>query len=354
MAGNTVFQDEINAAEAEKAAAREEAFARTNREIESRLAYEGAGEYDFGSGWEPVSDEDLVSSNLAQDQADFLADWESFINYTNVDDLGIPVDFGAPGSWFPGLGATDPWEHVTDGGPGPQLDPAWAIESWETGGLVFSTPELPGLGPSQDIFVRYDPSKSTNIWHSMSGDTREGYYNSLVEAGLLSKEWKGAKEFSLEGAEAFGRALTYANFMGKPIGVVLGSLASSRPKGGGSGRKGPVVKMEVPDYDTMLVQSKDLLKQALNRNPEDWEMSLIADEMKAQYGTWADAKERAALGGNGTYEVPDPRVLTRGFLEDTYSNEINRIETREDTRINNALTLNALTKGRQMIGAYGA
>ena len=59
------------------------------------------------------------------------------------------------------------------------------------------------------------------------------------------------------------------------------------------------------------------------------------------------------VGGNGTYEIPDPVKLTQEFVEDTYADEISRLEDIGDQTQTNQLLIGAATKGTNMMGGIG-
>lgn len=346
----------------------------TQREQERRQLYQESPEktkleiledlgMDLPPGYEPVESDDMVPgwSSVSPDEYEVVTvqtqdaittNWAEMVSYAVPGIFDPEIGLAA---WWPGLSTESPYPAGAWDGPAASIniEQAWLPESWEMGAQTFGFTD-PSTGDSASFWVRYDPSRASQQWHAMSGDRRLELTNQMVASGLLPKEWANVSDYTIEGAAAFGEALAAANYYGKPVGEVLTLISKTRPPTRGSGSRGPTFKAEIPDYETMLFNSENLLKQTLGRDPEDWEMSLIADEMKDQYGAWAKAKERAALGGNGVYEVPDPQALTVNYLQDTYSSEINRIQTREETRVNNALTLNALTKGRRMIGSYGA
>lgn len=314
--------------------------------------------YTPGGGYYVADSPDFIpvtapqsGAEAAQYQAD--AAWEELYFAAGMDIIS------APDTWWPGLNAVDPRNTVTMAGAAaaaagdftynPNLWPEeWAAPARD---VLFADP---ATGENFNLWLRYDPSTASQQYLSMSGAEREEFNNLMVAAGLLSKEWKGTSEYSLDGAAAFQQALSFGNYYGLSVRDVLGKLGAAADRGSGGGARGPTVKIEIPDYESMLADSKELLKAKLNgRDPEDWEMALVADEMKRQYGKWADAKKRVGYGGSGTYEVPDPGKNTVTFLEEKYADEISRIEDVRDTRTNNALLLTAATKGFGMTGGFG-
>lgn len=273
-----------------------------------------------------------------------------------IEATGIAALEGVPTNWWPGLNVVPyvPSPHdifVSDSLSSPTFARGGLMpQEWSTGGAHFQFSD-PATGASQPVYVRYDPHTASQQFYGMDDETRRKYNTLLADAGYLGKGFKDVDAYTIDGASMFARALIEANYYGLTVDELLKRQAAiRRTTGGGTGRR---VVIEIPDYDTMLADSTTMLRNQLGRDPEDWEMALIADEMKRQYGSYAEAKREAALG-NGTYEIPNPETLTQTYLEDQYADEINRIQTREETRVNNRLTLDALTKGRQMIGSYGA
>lgn len=293
------------------------------------------------------------ASDSAADEQVIKGQWDQLVEYAGIGDLGAPVN------WWPGLQLQDPTSIL-----GEQLTAMQAPDDtrfrqyWEPkDGPLSKT--FTGSEPGQEVdyWIRYDPSRASQMWFSMTGQDRAKYNTMLVEAGLLEEGWEGLGDYTLEGAQAFQGALDYANYYGLPVDKILGKMGDINAtlkdrRGGGGGGRGPTVKISIPDYDSMLKDAKDLIKQRLGRDPKDWEMSLIADEMKSQYGKWADAQKALQYGGNGVYEIPDPVKNTQQFFEETYANEISRIEDVGETRANNQMLLSAATKGFNMAGGF--
>jgi histone acetyltransferase (RNA polymerase elongator complex component) len=112
----------------------------------------------------------------------------------------------------------------------------------------------------------------------------------------------------------------------------------------------------IPDYETLQQRVTDLMRQTMGRDPEDWEVSILADEMKAQHETYNEQMIQAArdaYDGKGRVEdieVPDPVVRTQRYLEERYAPEIGRLEDIDEAAQSNQLMINAITKGAQMVG----
>lgn len=300
---------------------------------------------------------DASFTNFMNQSATMTAEeaWTNFIAGTGLENLDLPHGM----NWYPGIMIPNYDQILAAPGihslaPAAWLDPM-KRQPWEDTPFKGNLFENEDTGEKVRRYYRYDPSAAARQFYAMGANERSKYTKLMAEAGLLPEEWSGIGDFDPEAAGAFQQALSWANYWGKPVDEVLASQAALRKKlgrdggGGGGGGAGPQVKIEVPNYETMAQLSKELIKGELNRDVEDWEMNLVADEMKRQYGAWASATRARMVGGNGTYEIPDPQVLTRKFFEDTYANEIERLDDVEDTRLTNNLLLQASTLGGDMV-----
>ncbi len=274
--------------------------------------------------------------------------------------FAVPADeLDFPGNWWPGLGHEHaPMSHMIAENAGWFMPGEDRPESWA---VAPSTVDFndPFTGEEDSVWVRYDPSRGAQQFAAMDASERAEYNTMMAKVGMIPEGYEGMADYSLEGANAFTGALQMANYYGISVKQFLTRqvrLAEAGDSGGGRGRgggRGPQVKLEVPDYDTLLVDAENLLEQKVGRRVDDWEYAIIADHMQDKYGEWAAAKKRAALGGSGTYEIPDPGKLTEGFVEDRYASEISRLDDVGETRQTNSLLIDAATKGLQMVGGLG-
>ncbi len=274
-------------------------------------------------------------------------------------DAGLPelsAKYGLAQNWWPGLDLRMQRQQMgrmwdINAGPGDEA-PFVGQEGWEVGALhEFGDPDT---GAYEAFQVRYDTTHSSQMFAAMGTNNRGIYTDMLVGAGLLDKGYRGLTDFTAESASAFTEASRWANYYGTTVKEFLENqkdLFGRQGGGRGSGSGARRYTIEVPDYETLLSKSESMLQQQLGRDPKDWEMSLIADEFQKQYGHWASAQKRKALGGNGVYEVPDPEALTAEYMEDKYANEISRVEDVGERSSNNRLILQAATTGSRMMGA---
>lgn len=284
---------------------------------------------------------------------DFEDVWNQFVSGAGIDRLGVETN------WWPGMHAERPLslamaDYAGWYTPGEDRPESWAPRD------RFHTFTDTETDQSIQLWTRYDPSRAGQQYMAMGGKERERYATMMVNAGLLPKEFKGLGDFTPEAAAAFSEALSWANYWGQPLDdalVHMGGLYKKLGGGGGGGRGGgggPQVKLEIPDYETLVAEAKELIQAKVgNRDVKEWELALVADEFQRQYGRWADATKARMIGGNGTYEIPDPVALTETFVEDKYSDEIGRLEDIGDQRQMNQLLVGAATRGTQMMGGLG-
>lgn len=266
------------------------------------------------------------------------------------------TDTPFPTNWWPGIEVENVYADLQHYGPGPfgptGLDRNLHPERWAAGAdyVRFWDEET---GQEDQIWVRYDPTRAAQQFFAMDNATREEYNTLMAQAGIIPEGYEGLADYSMEGANAFAQVLQMANYYGISARQVLQratALAARGRRGGGGGGRGPTVKVKVPDYETLLVDAETAIQAAVGRDIDDWEMAVVADHMQDRYGEWAAAEKRAALGGNGTYEIPDPVKLSQKFVKERYSSEIERLEDVADQRQTNQILINAATKGTQMMG----
>lgn len=274
---------------------------------------------------------------------------ELWISGTGIEALGVGTN------WWPGMNLQDPSDYGYGFIPG-YHDPE---KGWNDAEREFDFMNA-DTGQRVQTYVRYDPTQAARQFHTMSRDDRVKYTNMMVDAGLLDPEFKGLSDYTIQTATAFSEAMILANYYGKSVDITLKNQAALfkqlNPGGGrrgGGGGGGPQVKLEVPDYETLVANAKDIIRKNLGRDPQNWEMTLVADEMQRQYGRWAAATKARMIGGNGTYEIPDPNVLTQEFVEDTYASEIQRLQDIGDQAQTNQILIGAATKGTNLMGGLG-
>ena len=171
--------------------------------------------------------------------------------------------------------------------------------------------------------------------------------------------------------DAYRNVLGAAGYLGtSPMSAIyamgqnnefLGTQPSGGGRGGGGGRAPFVVPASmrtIPDYATLQQNVTDMMRQVMGRKPEDWEVTMLADEMQGQYKeknvASIDAARAAWEQGNRgvgeEIEVPDPGQRTQKYLEETWANEIDRIKDVGERANTNNLLMQSLTSGSRMVG----
>lgn len=308
---------------------------------------------------------DLYEENLSVLRNDVIASaWSKLVETTfGVDQDELPF----PANWWPGLEVENVYARFQDavwGGPsgpfgdiatGDIFNPNLRPEQWAAPATEMAAWD-PITGESDTFFIRYDPTRAAQQFFAMDNPTRAEYNTLMAKAGLISEGWENLADYSMEAAGAFAQVLIEANYYGISAKEVLtrrvrfAERVDAMNRRGRGGSRGPTVKLEVPNYETLLVDAENAIRQAVGRDVDEWEMALVADHMQQRYGEWAAAKKKAMLGGNGTYEIPDPVKLSQDFVSDTYADEISRIEDTIDMRETNSILLDAATKGTRMMG----
>jgi hypothetical protein len=102
----------------------------------------------------------------------------------------------------------------------------------------------------------------------------------------------------------------------------------------------------------------NLFRRRLGRDVEDWEIGVLADNMKEKYQERNAEMIKAAKaafyqaqgGGSGLMEieVPDPQLRAEKFIEERYAPEIARLTQVQDSAETNQRMIAAITQGARM------
>ncbi len=140
--------------------------------------------------------------------------------------------------------------------------------------------------------------------------------------------------------------------------------SAARTGRGGGGRRAPfsvpASLRDIPDYKTLATETKSLFSNQLGRNPEDWELALLADEMKDKYtrqnrqmiGIAKSAYDDAVAGGTldiDFTEVEDPAKGMSFDIGEMYSGELDRQERVEDRANSRRVLMDSISIGQRMI-----
>ena len=233
--------------------------------------------------------------------------------------------------------------------------------------------------------IIYEAGDDVSKWAGFSAQVRNSYTEAMIKAGMISEEdAKGLATGSLGRAyggyedlgegysgasrvqiDAFQEALATAGYLGTtPMAAIFarGETARANPTtGSGSGGRLPFsVPTElrtIPDYETLQQRVTELMRGAMGRDAEDWEIALLADELQSQHRSYnekmIEAAREAYEGGNRgvgqEIEVPNPVDRTNKFFEETYADEISRRKDIGQAANTNNMMMDALTRGGGMV-----
>jgi len=194
-------------------------------------------------------------------------------------------------------------------------------------------------------YITGDGAQMVGGW---SPERLSAYEELMLDAGLLTPGSYTPGQMGREQIDGWEYVLGEANYFGlSPQSMIqrLARLGRNTPRGGGGGGRGRSTAYTIPDYDTLAQNAKNMLRQTVGREINDWEMSLVADELQKNYRKKATQLQAAQLAGSGEFEVTDPQTVTQAFVEDQYSDEISRISGIQENTFNNQLALKTFMQG---------
>lgn len=219
------------------------------------------------------------------------------------------------------------------------------------------------------------------VWSSLPATERARLEEKFVAAGWLPTEGDtlgfSPGAFDLPQLVALRQAMAIGTYFGQgfEFGANAGvrakryndalAAAQARAQGRGVGRvrapfSVPASLREIPDYESISQDVTNLFRQRLGRDPEDYEVQVLADEMQTHHRSSNAERIKAARaafyaaqgGAQGVMEVevPNPQLRTQRFMEERYGPEIDRYEQIEDSSVTNRLMIDAITRGTSMVG----
>ncbi len=208
--------------------------------------------------------------------------------------------------------------------------------------------------------VIYKKGDNVAIWGSMSPTRKKYWIQEMDEAGLLDEETPGGIHDQMA---AYEEVLAVSTYLGVTPELAVRQMQESKKAKDASetGRlpfSVPASLRTIPDYPSLSQQAKGLMRQAMGRDPEDWEMIMLADELTAQHKISNERQieaarasyDNTARGVDQAIAVPDPTLRAQAFLEDTWQNEIARQEDVAESTETNQAMISAITRGAQMVG----
>jgi hypothetical protein len=235
----------------------------------------------------------------------------------------------------------------------------------------FQMPALIPDDPWERPLYDWKSGNALAQWRGFSPEYRSAVTNIMVSQGLIPEPLMADLDprdpYGIVQLPLWEQALGFSNdFQTDPVFALYkigdwaaGQRALEEADKASSGRlpfSPPAEVRTVPDYPTLQQRVTDMLEAQLGRSPEPWEVDLLADELKAQH----EASNRAGIqayrdaynGANvGEFiEVPNPEVRTQRKLEETYANEISRLEDIGEAQVSNRTMIQAITRGAGMVG----
>lgn len=202
----------------------------------------------------------------------------------------------------------------------------------------------------------------------------------LVDAGLLRESDFVPGVWTYEAARAMEIAMAESNATsGRRSWVdVLRDRIEGREEAGLSeeaeqllaSRRLALPAFREPDYASLSQNVKDLFRNQLGRDPADWEVALLADQLNADYRSAYDADIRAltaefeagnraiiesdetgeaAITSAGTVAAVDPVARLRQRFEEKYASEFELNEDRMAERQNLSNVFSILTKTNNLM-----
>ena len=238
----------------------------------------------------------------------------------------------------------------------------------------------PGGIPARSELTEYGPPTyiTGDQWSQFA--TKDPAYitmvqNSLVEAGLLRDTDVVDGVWTGDAAKAMNDAMFEANITGGSMDWVdivkarAEGVASAKARfGSGAGRVVARPRLVLPafrepDYAQLQVEVRDALRSRLGRDPLDYEMALLAEELNQNYRAEYDAQvaalkqefhagNRVLKGGiasGGTVQDVNPRARLLQQIEEKYGAEIELNEDRLAERQNVGNVFNVLTQTSRVL-----
>jgi hypothetical protein len=141
--------------------------------------------------------------------------------------------------------------------------------------------------------------------------------------------------------------------------------ARNQPRSYGGGRSAPKYSVPaslrtIPDYEALAQESKGIFRQTMGRDLEDWELTILSDELKDKYeqrnremivahkAAWDDAVAGGSTEVDFT-EVTEPTAAIEYDIEERYANELDRQERVQDQATNRRVLMDSIAIGQRMI-----
>lgn len=347
-----------------------------------------------------AAEQERVATNTAAEDLEAQAGGElSFARDARgdvaTDGLGRPIIEGDINGetmvWDATLGRVDV-AYLPDEEDGPPLiggfPDDYKIEEPEKDARLRAAQELMGVRrettPNFDDRIgarpRYYDFDQWRDFATKSPEYQSMVQSQLVAAGLLDEDDFIPGAWTFEAARAMELAMAESNATSGRLSWVdvLRQRAQGREEAGVdeetrsllASRRLVLPAFREPDYASLSTNVKDLFRNQLGRDPVDWEVALLADQLNADYrkaydadvsaltaefeaGNRAilesDATDAASIQGAGTVPAVDPISRLRERFEKKYASEFELGEDRIAERQNVSNVFSILTKTNNLM-----
>ena len=236
----------------------------------------------------------------------------------------------------------------------------------------------------------YKVGSGRGEWMGMSKMMQKRYIITMKQQGLISEDqyndwtqpmidpgnWSGgaldvnmnSQSMNLTAMSIYERATSLSSqFQRDPLTALsaMGQEARQYRASRGSGRSAPKYSVpaslrEIPDYKTLATRTKGVFSAELGRDMEDWELGILADELKGKYeeanrdriAIHKEAWNDAVAGGSTEVdfgEVEEPLEGLEFDIGEKYGAEIDRYERVEDRANSRRQLIDSISVGERMI-----
>lgn len=156
------------------------------------------------------------------------------------------------------------------------------------------------LGQEGRLQPTYRPGDQDDMFYGMDPAWLADVKAALLEAGVIGEGEAATPGWSIGSADGMSVVMDRANHLGvtwqEAAGImahqfsVATNLLDSQGVSGGRGTATqPRMVYKAPDYDMLKGEVRSLFQSALGRQPKDYELALLADQLDADYRAQFDA-----------------------------------------------------------------
>lgn len=231
-----------------------------------------------------------------------------------------------------------------------------------------------------DEFIEYGPPQYIvgDEWTHFA--TKDPSYITMIQNALVEGNWLRDTDvidgvWTPDAARAMSNVMLAANVTGGSMSwtdILKASVEGAASAEARFGSPGRVVArprlvlptFKEPDYAQLQVEVRDRVRSRLGRDPLDYEMALLAEELNHNYRAEYDAQvaalkqefhagNRVLQGGiasGGTVQDVNPLARLMQTIEERYGAEIEMNEDRLEERQNVSNVFNVLTQTSRVLG----